>query len=1168
MALVTESAETIFAPFDIAGNPRGADMGKAQRWGMELERFVGAAATNAAIFATRAELSVALNYAANTSGYVLGDETAAYNGWYQKLGASGSGSWVRRGDLPYSWISMTDLGAGTANAIQVTSVLPTSPSVQRVVKIFETNTGAVTISENGATAKPLLTASGNAIAAGGLPAGIMVVYVDDGTAFRLLSDQASAVFLAAAEAAQEAAETAAEAAQYWAGQAALAGTVPVYTSAVAIAGSIIPELLNAFATQGYFNPGDGGEAVYRRFQPETEAAAIISQVNSVTSSTLSKQKEWAINRAIRRLKKAGLLSVGKLGALLDFGGVGLANQAAALVDWIRPTIVTPTIGGTGSPTYTAGKGFTFNGTSYVTLGVNFDAIPGVALDTAHAGVFIAGTGASDYLQNNANVILGGGSRLGMRPCNAAGAVVAAINTNTPVNIGTEVSGRGGHTVINRINASTVQAFRDGELIGSAASAVQSIPASPVILGWWSTPNLYASDTVGWMHVGGALSEADVALLYDVMAEYRHVIASGANPGGLLQSADGAWWELADGLARNPYQYGADEADDTQAFRNMCAIQQDVWVPKPKSSFKVQDEVVVLARVRGDDARINMKIVTAYSRSFDMRDKSALVGVVLDHEVLTGTSPSEGGQHCAVLLGRFHGTLTPVRDVEIDVKVNMLTLAPAAVYVIGNVKRPRISYQVEGNQINGAAFLAHWGSQIDVDGVTEHRIARPRGGYIRRGVAKSRVVAGHRGFYFSGVCDWRVDYLEAENFTACMGVAPGDKPNAMDAACYNDTVGKLLAGLSFGTVVLENPAGTACRMWGRTALVNGARWYSTDIDSQASTLIENLQIRRGPATVQAGDEAIMLDIDIGANIDIQKLNITHRPGTAAAILDVLEPLVRINGGRNIKIAGRAVGRVGTHVYAGRNIDLAICADHVSSTTEVSSASAGVWLRGEMPTATVSGAVASGATSITFATAPATHIVPGMEFDYSGTRFTFAGSLAGDNLSDTNATVAIEPAPTSIPDGASVTVLGGASNVDIHGSENGFYRGIVVSSTDVRIPHDVRIVPCITNSRDDGMEVDGGSGYHIINGLFDRNNRRNDVAGRDLRLNATCSFIHITGNRFAPSPGSRLTVNHVLANAGCSGVICRDNYGYGATGTMFSVPATGADGKANVNSNYEA
>ncbi|MDI5926466.1 hypothetical protein QBK93_17455 [Rhizobium leguminosarum] len=164
------------------------------------------------IFSSLALLNADLVHAANSMAWVIGDATVANNGVYRKNGASGAGSWTRVADLPYSFVKLADAGAGTPNAIQLTSSIPTSASVLRIANVFEANAGNVTISENGDAAKSLLTNSGNQIAAAGLVAGMMIAYIDNGTSFRLLSDQASAAIQAASEAAAAAAAGSASAA--------------------------------------------------------------------------------------------------------------------------------------------------------------------------------------------------------------------------------------------------------------------------------------------------------------------------------------------------------------------------------------------------------------------------------------------------------------------------------------------------------------------------------------------------------------------------------------------------------------------------------------------------------------------------------------------------------------------------------------------------------------------------------------------------------------------------------------------------------------------------------------------------------------------------------------------------------------------------------------------
>ncbi len=105
------------------------------------------------------------------------------------------------------------VNGGTADDIiaEPDAELPENPrsTVYIIGGIAQDNTGPVTI--NG---KALLTNSGNEIAAGGIVAGGIYVFLDDGTNFRLVSDQASAAVLAGAEDAAERAETAAAGVEY------------------------------------------------------------------------------------------------------------------------------------------------------------------------------------------------------------------------------------------------------------------------------------------------------------------------------------------------------------------------------------------------------------------------------------------------------------------------------------------------------------------------------------------------------------------------------------------------------------------------------------------------------------------------------------------------------------------------------------------------------------------------------------------------------------------------------------------------------------------------------------------------------------------------------------------------------------------------------------------
>lgn len=218
MSLFTKLGNEIASPVDAAGNPRAVENADMQRWMTEVERATLAfQAGGGIIFPNKATMEDSLTYAANQMAWVMGDATAGNNGIYRKVGASGSGSWVRLGDLPFSFIMATNAGAGTPDAIVATSLLPipaADGAAMISLNVAVGNTGSpVTVSFNGGAPLTIKTMSGNDVAPGGLTAGMIVTGFKAGSTFRMITDQASAAIQAAAEAAQAAAEAAQAAAE-------------------------------------------------------------------------------------------------------------------------------------------------------------------------------------------------------------------------------------------------------------------------------------------------------------------------------------------------------------------------------------------------------------------------------------------------------------------------------------------------------------------------------------------------------------------------------------------------------------------------------------------------------------------------------------------------------------------------------------------------------------------------------------------------------------------------------------------------------------------------------------------------------------------------------------------------------------------------------------------
>ncbi|MEH3108884.1 MAG: hypothetical protein PGN22_02135 [Agrobacterium cavarae] len=229
-----------------------------RNWAYWLESLITAvSAGGGKLYSSRAALNADLSPAANTPALVIGDPTAANNGLYVKIGASGSGSWARVGDVPgYQFIRAENLGTGTPNAIVATSALPVSNDVLVLLPIVATNTSTpVTVSFNGGPALTIKTVSGSDIAPGGLVSGMVALGYVSGSSFRLVSDQASAAIIATAQAAADVAVAAANSQLVF-------NTVSAFTSAS------ISNVVQSVQVLGFYAPGDnGGHRKYRISTP-------------------------------------------------------------------------------------------------------------------------------------------------------------------------------------------------------------------------------------------------------------------------------------------------------------------------------------------------------------------------------------------------------------------------------------------------------------------------------------------------------------------------------------------------------------------------------------------------------------------------------------------------------------------------------------------------------------------------------------------------------------------------------------------------------------------------------------------------------------------------------------------------------------------------------------
>lgn len=223
---ITPTASYTFRENVVDGDPTSGinnpDLSDIRTWAEWIEQLiVTGALADATWKATKTLLLADLAHDATAKAVVYLDMTPENNGFYEKSGASGSGTWTQLSTfLPGAQIvRATDTGASTGTAY----VMATSPRLPAgdgqalvLATVPVTNTGDdPTIKFDGGTGLTIISAAGASISNGALVAGMPLVGLisGNGSFFRLTTDYSSAANLAAAEAARDAARNYAEAAQ-------------------------------------------------------------------------------------------------------------------------------------------------------------------------------------------------------------------------------------------------------------------------------------------------------------------------------------------------------------------------------------------------------------------------------------------------------------------------------------------------------------------------------------------------------------------------------------------------------------------------------------------------------------------------------------------------------------------------------------------------------------------------------------------------------------------------------------------------------------------------------------------------------------------------------------------------------------------------------------------
>lgn len=253
----------------------------------------------------------------NYMGVVLDDPDATKNGYYSRV----AGVWTWERGFPETAARLVGV-AGSGNAPTASTAPGVDPG--QAVMLFFTpryrNTGAMTLSVNGAAAKPLLTFDGLPMEEDFLTADATIPVYDNGTEYRLLWDHrwqtlaeqtrsdrdvtfaardetqqiasqaqmdiasARAGALTAVGELVDEAEAAKDVAQGYASDIVSQGAVPLYTTHVGLPDVSIPAGLQSGMLWGYARNSDGGQKTIRRVDSEPGHPAKVRSADRFTRS--------------------------------------------------------------------------------------------------------------------------------------------------------------------------------------------------------------------------------------------------------------------------------------------------------------------------------------------------------------------------------------------------------------------------------------------------------------------------------------------------------------------------------------------------------------------------------------------------------------------------------------------------------------------------------------------------------------------------------------------------------------------------------------------------------------------------------------------------------------------------------------------------------------------
>lgn len=229
-----------------------------------LEQLFGVSRGGWVVAQTLADLNGVTPEDQNDGGVVFNDPDPTNNGYYSRE----AGAWVKGRGFPDTFARVSLSGSGAAQTGEVEPGVNPADAQVFFAKVATANTGAMTLSISGETARDVVNAAGNALSAGEWTGTVLFFLNGDGD-YQLLIDAGAA---AAAAQSASAAELARDQAQ-----AAASSVSPTEFPSIAAAEALTPVSASDFIrVSGYTTAGDGGGALYKKVASEPAHAGKFS----------------------------------------------------------------------------------------------------------------------------------------------------------------------------------------------------------------------------------------------------------------------------------------------------------------------------------------------------------------------------------------------------------------------------------------------------------------------------------------------------------------------------------------------------------------------------------------------------------------------------------------------------------------------------------------------------------------------------------------------------------------------------------------------------------------------------------------------------------------------------------------------------------------------------